>query len=441
MLVRKRIGPIVLSTFLLCSLLLGGCERQAPPPPPPIPEVATVTIQTQRAVLTNELPGRTSPYRVAEIRPQVSGIILKRLFEEGVEVKAGAILYQIDPAHFQAAYNNAAANLVVVRKTPDRARAALQASIAGVARQRATLELARTNVQRYEELFQDRAVSASQRDQAVTDVEVAEALLRAAEAQVGSDREALAAAEAAIPQAEAALETTRINLGYTQVTAPISGRIGKSNVTDGALVAAYQALALASIQQIDPIYVDVPQSTTEMLRLKQKSGKGRLITDGKDQRKVKLLLEDGTAYPVEGILQFRDVTVDPTTGSVILRMVFPNPKSILLPGMYVRVVVQEGIAEQAILVPQQGVTRDPKGNPIALIVDDAGMARQRMLTLDRAIGDKWLVSSGLAPGDRLIVEGLQRARPGAAVKVVPFQNPRDGGGPPAKTNPSSPAFK
>ncbi|MBP1711998.1 MAG: MexX family efflux pump subunit [Deltaproteobacteria bacterium] len=436
MLVRKRIGPIVLSTFLLCSLLLGGCERQAPPPPPPIPEVATVTVQTQRAVLTNELPGRTSPYRVAEIRPQVSGIILKRLFEEGVEVKAGAILYQIDPAHFQAAYNNAAANLVVVRKAPDRARAALQASIAGVARQRATLELARTNVQRYEELFQDRAVSASQRDQAVTDVEVAEALLRAAEAQVGSDREALAAAEAAIPQAEAALETTRINLGYTQVTAPISGRIGKSNVTDGALVAAYQALALASIQQIDPIYVDVPQSTTEMLRLKQKSGKGRLITDGKDQRKVKLLLEDGTPYPVEGILQFRDVTVDPTTGSVILRMVFPNPKSILLPGMYVRVVVQEGIAEQAILVPQQGVSRDPKGNPVALIVDDSGKVQQRMLTLERAIGDKWLVSSGLAPGDRLIVEGLQKVRPGDAVKAVPFEDRKDSGKP---ANPNQPS--
>jgi len=391
-------------------------------------------------VLTKELPGRTSPYRVAEIRPQVSGIIQKRLFDEGAVVKAGDILYRIDPAPFQAAYDNAAANLAVLRKAPDRARATLQASIAGVARQRATLELARTNLRRYEELFKNNFIAASQHDQAVTDAEVAVATLRAAEAQVESDREAVAAAEAAIQQAEAALETARINLGYTRVTAPITGRIGRSNVTDGALVTAYQAAALASIQQIDPIYVDVPQSTNELLSLKQRSEKGRLKTGGENQRKVKLLVGDGTPYPSEGILQFRDVTVDPTTGSVILRMVFPNPESILLPGMYVRAVVQEGIAERAILVPQQGVTRDPKGNPIALIVDDAGKVQQRMLMLDRDIGDKWLVSSGLAPGDRLIVEGLQRVRPGAAVKVVPFNDGKDSGKP-ANPNQPSPASK
>ena len=430
--------------FLLLGVMLffpPGCGKEKnAEAPPPVPEVAAVTVQTQRVVLTNELPGRTSPYRIAEIRPQVSGIIQKRLFDEGAEVKASDVLYQIDRAHFQAAYDNAAANLAVVRKAPDRARAAMQVSIAGVTRQRATLELARTNVQRYEELFKDRAVSASQRDQAATDVEVAEATLRAAEAQVENDREALAAAEAAIPQAEAALETARIDLGYTRVTAPISGRIGKSNVTDGALVAAYQALALASIQQIDPIYVDVPRSTTELLRLKQRSEKGRHITDGEGQKKVKLLLEDGTPYLSEGILQFRDVTVDPTTGSVTLRMVFPNPKSILLPGMYVRAVVQEGIVEKAILVPQQGVTRDPKGNPISLIVDDAGKVQQRMLTLDRAVGDKWLVSSGLTPGDRLIVEGLQKVRPGAVVKVVPFHSRKDGESP-ANANPPSQASK
>jgi membrane fusion protein (multidrug efflux system) len=403
--------------------------------------VATVTVQQQRVLLTDELPGRASPYRVAEIRPQVSGIIQKRLFEEGAEVKAGDVLYQIDPAPFQAAYDSAAANLAVMRKSADRARAVLQASIAGIRRQRATLELARTNVGRFEDLFNDRAVSASQRDQAVTDAEVAEATLGTVEAQVESDRQAVAVAEASIQQAEAALNTARINLGYTRVTAPISGRIGKSNVTDGALAMGYQAASLASIQQIDPIYVDVPQSTTDLLRLKQRLAKGRLKTGGKDQRKVKLVLEDGTTFPLEGTLEFRDVTVDPTTGSFILRMVFPNPKNMLLPGMYVRAVVQEGIAEQAILVPQQGVTRDPKGNPIALIVDAGDKVQQRKLTLDRTIGDQWLVSSGLAPGDRLIVEGLQRARPGAAVKVVPFQNPRDGGGPPAKMNPSSPAFK
>jgi membrane fusion protein (multidrug efflux system) len=438
--VNERVKPIFVSMFLLCSPMLAGCQRQAPPPPPPPPEVAVVTIQNQRVVLTNELPGRTSPYRVAEIRPQVSGIIQKRLFVEGRDVKAGDVLYQIDPAHFQAAYDNAAANLAVLRKAPDRARAALQASIAAVARQRATLELARTNVQRLEDLFKDRAVSASQRDQAVTDVEVAEASLRAAEAQVESDRETVAAAEAAIQQGEAALETARINLGYTRVIAPISGRIGRSNVTDGALVAAYQPLALASIQQIDPIYVDVPQSTSELLRLKQRSAKGRIKTGGEGQRKVKLLLEEGTPYPVEGTLEFRDVTVDPTTGSVILRMIFPNPKSILLPGMYVRVVVQEGIAEQAILAPQQGVSRDPKGNPIALIVDSAGKVQQRMMTLDRAIGDKWLVTSGLAPGDRLIVEGLQKVRPGDAVRVVPFEDRKDSGKP-ANSNQPSPASK
>jgi len=433
---NAKLKCMLLGMVLLCSPLQEGCERQAPPPPPPVGEVAVVTIQTQRTVLANELPGRTSPYRVAEIRPQVSGIIQKRLFEEGRDVRAGDVLYQIDPAHFQAAYNSAAANLAVLRKAPERARAALQASIAVVARQRAILELARTNVQRFEELFKDRAVSASQRDQAVTDVEVAEASLRAAEAQVESDREAVAAAEAAIQQGEAALETARINLGYTRVTAPISGRIGRSNVTDGALVAAYQPLALASIQQIDPIYVDVPQSTSELLRLKQRSAKGRIKTGGKDQRKVKLLLKDGTPYPVEGTLEFRDVTVDPTTGSVILRMIFPNPKAILLPGMYVRVVVQEGIAEQAILAPQQGVTRDFKGNPIALIVDRAGKVQQRMLTLDRAMGDKWLVASGLAPGDRLIVEGLQKVRPGDTVKVVPFEDRRDNGKPVHSSQPS-----
>ncbi|MBU2498055.1 MAG: efflux RND transporter periplasmic adaptor subunit [Proteobacteria bacterium] len=405
----------------LVGLFLSGCDRPTQSQPPPsVPEVATVTVSTQSVVLTTELAGRTSSYLVAEIRPQINGLIQKRLFKEGSDVKAGQVLYQIDPAPFQAAFDYAAANLSAMKKTADRARAALGASIAGITRQRATLELARTNRERFEEAFKDRAVSASQRDQAVTEAEVAEATLRAAEAQVESDRKAVAVAEAVILQAEAGLETVRINLGYTKITAPISGRIGRSNVTVGAIVTAYQPIPLATIQQIDPIYVDVPQSTTELLRLKQRSGKGRFITDGEGQRKVKLLIEDGTPYPLEGTLQFRDVTVDPATGSVVLRMVFPNPKYILLPGMFVRAVVQEGIDEQAILVPQQGVTRDPKGNPIALIVDDAGKVQQRMLTLDRAIGDKWLISSGLAPGDRLIVEGLQKVRPGASVKEVPF---------------------
>ena len=419
---------LIVAILVLCGgFILGGCQRSQPPPPPVIPEVATVTIQPKRVVLTTELPGRTYSYFVAEIRPQVSGIIQKRLFDEGSDVTAGDVLYQIDTALFKAAYDNAVANLAVMQKAADRARAALEASIAGVERQRATLVLARTNRRRFEELFEDRAVSESERDQAVTEAEVAEATLRATEAQVKSDREAVAAAEATIQQAEAVLETARINLGYTRITAPVTGRIGKSNVTVGALVTAHQPTPLAVIQQLDPIYVDATQSSVNLLRLKQNIASGRIKGDGPKQARVRLLLEDGTPYPLEGTLKFSDVTVDPSTGSFILRMVFPNPKHILLPGMYVRAIVREGVVDRAILVPQQGVSRDPKGNPVALIVDAEGKVQKRMLTLDRAIGDKWLVSSGLAPGDQVIVEGIQKVRPGDAVKVVPSDAARKDG--------------
>jgi len=407
---------------LVGSLLHGGCDRSTQSQPPPtVPEVATVTVKPQKMVLTTELPGRTSSYLVAEIRPQVNGLIQKRLFTEGSDVKAGQVLYEIDPAPFQAALANATANLAVMRKSADRARAVLGASLAGVNRQRATLDLARTNRERFEEAFRDRAVSTSQRDQAVTEAAVAEASLRAAESQVESDRTAIAAAEAGIQQAEAALETVRINLGYTKITAPISGRIGRSNVTEGAIVTAYQPLALATIQQLDPIYVDVVQSTTELLRLKRRLEDGRLMPDGTNQKKVSLILEAGRAYPLEGTFQFTDVTVDPTTGSVILRLIFPNPEKLLLPGMFVRAVVKDGVSEQAILIPQQAVSRDPKGTPLALIVDSEGKVQQRVLKLDRAIGDQWLASSGLAPGDHVIVEGALRVRPGVSVKEVPFQ--------------------
>jgi len=420
--VYKSLKCSVVLVVLLSGLLLGGCDDTGrSQPPPQVPEVAVVTVQPQKVVLTTELPGRTSAFRVAEIRPQVSGLIQKRLFTEGSDVKAGQILYQIDPAPFQAALDNATANLAVMRKSADRARAGLEASIARVTQQQATLELARTNRRRFEDGFKDRAVSASQRDQAVTNANVAKATLRATKAQLESDRAAVAVAKAAIHQAEAAVETVRIKLAYTRVTAPISGRIGRSSVTEGAIVTAYQPVPLATIQQLDPIYVDVVESTTELLRMKRRMGDGRLNHDGTNQSKVKLLMEDGTAYPSEGTLQFRDVTVDPTTGSVILRVVFPNPECVLLPGMFVRAVTKEGIKEQAILVPQQGVARDRKGNPFALIVDADGKVGQRMLSLDRAMGDKWLVSAGLAPGDRVIVEGMQRVRPGAAVKVVPFK--------------------
>jgi membrane fusion protein, multidrug efflux system len=363
-------------------LLLFGCDRRPQSAAPHVEQVSTVTVQTGPLVLTTELPGRTSPYLVAEIRPQVNGIIQKRLFVEGSDVKAGQVLYQIDPAPFQAALDSAKASL---------------------AKSEANLIVTRLKFDRYKGLLEEKAVSQQDYD----------------------DREAaLKQAQADIEYCRAAVETARINLDYTRVTAPISGRIGKSNVTDGALLTAYQSLALATIQQLDPIYVDVPQSTSELLRLKRRLEGNHLHQDGRNQNTIKAILEDGTEYPLKGSLQFRDVTVDPTTGSVVLRAVFPNPDGLLLPGMFVRAVVREGTNEHAILIPQQAVSRDPKGNPLALIVDAEGKIQQRMLTLDRAIGDKWLVSSGLSPGDRVVVEGKQKVRPGASVNAIPFDAAR-----------------
>ncbi|MFB3819483.1 MAG: efflux RND transporter periplasmic adaptor subunit [Candidatus Methylomirabilales bacterium] len=417
----RRLGAGLLALGIL-PLLAAGCgqgQAGSTAAPPPVPEVATITVQTERVVLTTELPGRTSAFSIAEIRPQVGGIIQKRLFEEGAEIKAGQVLYQIDPAPLQAAHDSAAANLAAARKAVDRARAAVEASQAGVVRQRAVLENAETNRRRFEALAAEGAVSASQRDQAVTEADVARATLRTAEAQVESDLQAVAAAQAAVQQAEAALQTARINLGYTRVAAPIAGRIGKSLVTVGALVTAGQPAALATIQQLDPTYVDLTQSSANLLRLRQSLAAGRLRGDGATQARVKLLLEDGTPYPLEGTLKFSDVTVDPSTGSYTLRTVFPNPQRLLLPGMYVRAIVQEGVAEQAILIPQQAVSRDPRGTPLALVVGAAGKVEQRTLRLDREMGSRWLVAEGLKPGDQVIVEGLQRVRPGATVKATP----------------------
>lgn len=419
--VRRMVKALVMAT-LLASPFFAGCQGEQASPPPPAPEVAVVTVQPQSVVLTTELPGRTSACRVAEIRPQVSGLIQKRLFTEGSDVNAGEVLYQIDPAPFQAALDNADASLLAARQAAERARATLAVTIANLKRHEATLTLAKTNLQRYENLLKTHAVSAMQRDQAATDVDVAEATLRAAEAQVECDRQAVGAAEASIQQAEAALETSRINLAYTKITAPISGRIGRSNVTEGAIVTAYQPVALATIQELDPIYVDVPQSTVELNRLKRSLANGRLKDNGTDR--VKIVLEDGTAYPLEGSLKFCDVTVDPTTGSVVMRIVVPNPGAILLPGMFVRATIEEGVNDQAILIPQQAVSRDPKGNPVALVVDTEGNAQQRRLSTDRALGNQWLVSSGLVEGDRVVVEGVQRVRPGAAVKVVTLEADR-----------------
>lgn len=408
-----------LAAALLTSFLGTGCNRQKQAPPPPPPEVAVVTVQPQEVLLTTELPGRTSAYLMAEIRPQVSGLILKRLFEEGSEVKAGDVLYQIDPEPFQAALDSTAASVAASREAADRARATLDATIAGIKRHEATLKLATTNRQRFENMLKSNAASGMERDQAATEVEWAEAALRTAQAQVESDRQAVEAADAAIKQAEAALKTAQINLAYTKITAPISGRIGRSSVTDGAIVTAYQQVPLATIQQFDPIYVDVPQSTVQLNRLRRSLANGRLKENGTDA--VKITLEDGTAYPQEGSLKFRDVTVDPTTGSVILRIVVPNPDRTLLPHMFVRATIDEGVQERAILVPQQAVSRDPKGNPFVLTVGAEDKVEQRSISTDRALGDKWLVSSGLNPGDRVIVEGLQKARPGATVKAVPLE--------------------
>jgi membrane fusion protein (multidrug efflux system) len=367
---------------LFCGLSMTACNRQAQAPPAPVPEVATVTVARQRVALATELPGRTAPYRMAEIRPQVNGLIQKRLFTEGSDVQAGQALYQIDPAPFQAALDNA--------------RAAL-------GRAEANLPALQLRADRYKEALADKAVAQQDLDDATA---------------------ALKQAEADIAYYQAMVETARINLGYTRVVSPITGRIGRSSVTDGAIATAYQPTALATIQQLDPIYVDVPQSTTELLRLQRRLEERRMNRDGTNANQVELILDDATKYPLEGTLQFRDVSVDPTTASVILRMVFPNPNGVLLPGMFVRAVVKEGVNEQGILIPQQAVSRDPKGNPVALIVNASGKVEQRMLSLDRAIGDQWLVSSGLSPGDRVIAEGMQRVQPGALVKEVPFDDGR-----------------
>jgi len=377
-----KIGYLV-AILLAMSLAFSACENQttlvssqANGSPA---AVGVVVMQPEPVILTTKLPGRTAAFRFAEIRPQISGLILKRLFTEGSDVKVGEELYQIDPAPFQAVLDNAEASM-------DKAEAQLFA--------------VHLRAKRYRELLVDKAISQQDYDDAI-----------AAEKQ----------AKAEIKYWKAQTKTARINLNYTKITAPISGRIGRSKVTDGAIVTAYQSTALASIQQLDPIYVDVPQSTTELLRLKRRLQDGHLKNNGANHGKVKLILDDDISYPLEGTLQFSDVTVEPTTGSVILRVVFPNPEALLLPGMFVQAVLREGVNEQALLVPQPGVSRDTKGNPFALIVDDDSKVALRPLTLDRALADKWLVLTGLDPGDQVIVEGLKMLRPGMTVQASPFQ--------------------
>jgi len=424
------LAALILGIYIFRSGSAGGDKNKGAAPQMPPREVAVVTVQPERIVLTTELPGRISASLVAEVRPQVSGIIKERLFAEGSYVKAGKVLYQIDPAPFQVAVKNAEASLAGARENLKRARAVLETTIARVEQQRAVLNLARTNRDRLEGLAREGAATERDRDEAVTAAQVAEATLRSIEAQVKSDQGAVDLAEANIKQAEAALEAARISLGYASITAPISGRIGRSNATVGALVTAHQPVALAIIQQMDPIFVDVTQSTAELLSLRSRIESGKLVHEGKDLDKVRLVLEDDTMYGPPGTLEFRDVTVDPSTGSVNLRAVFPNPEGILLPGMFVRAIVMEGVNEQAILIPQQAVSRDPKGNPLALMVNVEGKVELKKLTLDRAIGENWLVSEGLDPGDRVIVEGSQWVRPGSAVNAVPFGQGGQGSGTP-----------
>ncbi len=372
-----HVPVLPLGAVLALAALGAACAKPPAGPPQGPAEVGVVTMAPEKVVLTTELPGRTSPFLVAEVRPQVNGILRERAFEEGSDVKAGALLYQIDPAPYQAAFEQAKASLAMAE---------------------ANVPAARSRAERMKGLVAIHAVGQQDYDDAVA---------------------ALQQAEASVAAAKATVESARINLSYTPIRAPISGRTGRSSVTVGALVTAYQPVPLATVQQLDPIYVDVAQSSAELLRL-QKGFKGGALTKDASWSRVKLILEDGTPYPREGKLKFREVTVDPATGSVTLRMVFPNPDHVLLPGMYVRAVVEEGVLSDAILVPQQGVARTPKGDPYALVAGPDGKVEQRMLTVGRAIGDRWLVTSGLAAGDQVIVEGTQRVRPGADVKAVPF---------------------
>ncbi len=381
--ISSRILTLLVSVLFLW---LGGCDRGpsghgAPPPGPRA--VSVVTVKPQKIELSTELPGRTAAFRIAEIRPQVSGLIKRRLFTEGTDVKTGQLLYEIDPAEFEAALENARAALLKAE---------------------ANLPAIKLRAERLKKLLAVKAASKQDYDDAVS---------------------ALKQAKAEIEYWKAQVKTARINLGYTKITAPISGRIGPSNVTEGAIVTAYQPTPLATIQQLDPIYVDVPRSTTELLRLRRRLESGNLRHNGMNQAKVKLILDDGTIYQQQGTLQFSDVSVDPTTGSVILRMIFPNPEKVLLPRMFVRAVIKEGVREAAILVPQQAVARTPKGEPYVLVVGAGEKAEIRMLKLNRAMGDKWLVDSGLSPGDRVVVEGLQFVRPGMSVKATPFHEGKE----------------
>ena len=372
---NRGFTPLAAVLMLSGSLVLTGCnDKETQQSAPHTPEVGVVTLKSAPLQITTELPGRTSAYRIAEVRPQVSGIILKRNFEEGSEIKAGVSLYQIDPATYQAAYDSAKGDL---------------------AKAQASANIAQLTLKRYQKLLGTKYISQQDYDTALADSQQA---------------------NASVVAAKAAVETARINLAYTKVTSPISGRIGKSSVTEGALVTSGQASALATVQQLDPIYVDVTQSSNDFLRLKQELAEGKLKQEN-GKAKVKLVTNDGITFPQEGSLEFSDVTVDQTTGSITLRAIFPNPDKTLLPGMFVRAQLEEGTNPNALLVPQQGVTRTPRGDASAMVIGKEDKVEVRNITATQAIGDKWLVTSGLKDGDRVIVTGLQKVKPGVQVKA------------------------
>lgn len=377
----RRSQPLLQSTvtLLASALFLSACGQPAPAAPgtgPAVVPVGVVTLQAQDVTLSRELPGRVQATQIAEIRPQVSGIVLARHFTEGSTVTAGTALYQIDPAPFEAALLSAKA-----------AEAKAKASIAS----------SKAKAERYRELLKIKAISHQDFDEAEAAFLQAQAELQSAKAQINS---------------------AQINLSYSKVLAPISGQIGKSAVTTGALVSSGQSQPLATVTQLDPIYIDLTQSSSELLALKQALAKGT-VGKAATQTEVSLTLEDGSTYAHKGTLQFSEVTVNPDTGSVTLRASFPNPDQLLLPGMYVRATVQEGQQANALLVPQRGVSRNAKGEATALVVSKDGKVEPRVLQTNRTIGSNWLVTAGLQQGDQLIVEGLQKIRPGAVVQPVP----------------------
>jgi len=370
---NQPLGGLLLGAL---STLAGGCVRHAAPPPPK-PAVSVIGLRTKPVTLTTELPGRVSAFRVAEVRPQVNGVILKRLFKEGDLVAAGQQLYQIDPAPYEAT---------------------LASSRASLAHARASVSVAKLTAERYQALSEAHAVSRQDYDNAAA---------------------ALLQDEADVASAQAAVRAAEINLAYTKVYSPISGRTGRSSVTEGALVTANQATTLLTVTQLDPVYVDLTQPSATLLRLKRELDAGQIRHVDGGTAPAKLALEDGTAYETTGTLQFSEVTVDEGTGSVTLRAIFRNPKGLLLPGMFVRATIEEGVREDTVLAPQQGITHAPDGSATALVVAANDTVEKRSVELDRAIGDQWLVTKGLAAGDRLIVGGLQRVKPGLQVTVHP----------------------